>query len=189
MSRTGTVTLSSAVLGAILGHLTRWWQRATSEQRIAGEQWYALARTAIRAMARKHGVSESIAAGVVAAMSPRLHWARNLQVAEEILAGKTPAGVLRRNVRRARAVLQRGSPLRVLSGPKVRAFYRALRGDPSATVVDVWILRAAGLGTDSPTERVYAAVSAALTMLASRVRKPVSAVQAILWVAARGSAT
>lgn len=179
-----------AVLGVIVRRLATWWHRATSHHRSAGEAWYATARATIRAMAARHGVSEAIAAGVVAATSPRLPWARNLWVAEEILAGRHPSGVLPRNLERARLILARGGPpLRILRGPKVRAFYRALRGDPSAPVVDVWMLRAAGVGTDSPTPRIYALISDALSRLAARVRRSVTAVQAVIWVAARGSAS
>lgn len=190
MSRTRKPSLHTAVLGVILRRLTTWWHRATEQHRAAGEEWYAVARATIRAMALRHGVSEAIAIGVVAATSPRLPWARNLEVSEEILAGRIPSGVLPRNLVRARLILARGGPpLRILGGPKVRAFYRALRGDPSASVVDVWMLRAAGVGTDSPTPRLYTLISDALSKLAARVRKSVTAVQAVIWVAARGRAS
>ncbi len=190
MSRQHKPRLHTAVLGVILHRLTAWWHRTTDQHRAAGEEWYAVARTTIRAMALRHGVSEAIAAGVVAATSPRLPWARNLTVSDEILAGRVPSGVLPRSLERARHILARtGPPLRILRGPKVRAFYRALRGDPSAPVVDVWMLRAAGVGTKSPTPRLYAIISGALERLAVIVRMPVTALQATIWIAARGRAS
>lgn len=56
------------------------WNQATTEDREAGEEWYKAARAAVANMAARHGVSKSCAAGVVAALSPRIHWSRNLEV-------------------------------------------------------------------------------------------------------------
>lgn len=96
-------------------------------------------------------------------------------------------GCFRANLAKARAIAAGGKPLTVLSGPKVRAFYRALVGDDSAAVIDVWTVRAAGWLT-SLTERAYALVSRALEIAARKLNTSVTRLQAVAWVAVRGRA-
>lgn len=75
----------------------------------------------------------------------------------------------------------------VLSGPKVRAFYRALMGDRDAAVVDVWVARAAGW-TRELKQRGYDVVARALVAAARLARVSVARFQAVVWVAVRGRA-
>jgi hypothetical protein len=89
---------------------------------------------------------------------------------------------------KARRIVAGESPDVVLGGRKVRAFNRALVGDESAEVVDVWMLRAAGYRSDRPTPRVYETVARALRKVAARVAVPVARLQAVVWVVARGRA-
>jgi hypothetical protein len=125
------------------------WRAADRAVRTAGVQWYRNARRICRDLARRHGVSESCAAGVVAALSPRLGWTYNVLAADLVLArAERVPGVFKASLVKARRILAGGRPLQVLSGPKVRAFYRALKGDESAAVVDVWTARAAGLSPE-----------------------------------------
>lgn len=171
-----------------LNNFTALWLRTTEEQRIQGSRWYPEARATIRGMARRHWYSEATVAGVVAALSPRLHWCRNLQVAERVLTSGTSTGVFKANLHKAAAILSGARPLKILSGPKVRAFYRALVGQRTSVVIDVWMARVAGL-TTSLTGQVYAKLADALTALAKRFGVTPADAQAILWVTARGRAT
>jgi hypothetical protein len=71
------------------------------------------------------------AAGVIAALSPRIQWARNLELAAHVFATDGEAtGTLGASCRAAAAIYAGADPLDVLSGPKVRAFY-ALIADPT----------------------------------------------------------
>lgn len=88
---------------------------------------------------------------------------------------------------KARAIQQGAQPLRVLGGPKVRAFYRALLGDRDAAVVDVWVARAAGTDPQLTPAR-YARVEAALRDAAAQARTAVADFQATVWVVTRGRA-
>jgi hypothetical protein len=88
---------------------------------------------------------------------------------------------------KAQRIYRGERPSSVLSGPKVRAFYRALLGDTTAAVVDVWVARAAGwVGELKP--RAYALVASALVAAARAVRVSVARFQAVVWVAVRGRA-
>jgi hypothetical protein len=165
------------------------WRAADRAVRTAGVQWYRNARRICRDLARRHGVSESCAAGVVAALSPRLGWTYNVLAADLVLArAERVPGVFKASLVKARRILAGGRPLQVLSGPKVRAFYRALKGDESAAVVDVWTARAAGLSPEHLTAKLYAAVAHALKMGADEVGTTTARMQATAWVAVRGRA-
>lgn len=136
-----------------------------------------------------HGCSAATAAGVIAALSPRLTWSYNVIAAEAVLAkAERVPGVFRANLVKARAIAEGARPLTVLSGPKVRAFYRALCGDSSAAVVDVWTARAAGLDQTALTPTMYDQVARALRMGADEVGTTTSSMQAVAWVAVRGRA-
>ncbi len=170
----------------IMGH----WQRTTPEVRASGVAWYRDARRLISTLARKYGRTRCTVAGIVAATSPRQSWGRNVVVSEEFLAGGAPSGVFRDSATKARAILAGAKPLVVLGGRKVRAFYRALCGDDTACVIDVWMLRACGLsGTARPNSNgLYARVERAVVAAARQLRVSVTEFQATLWITIRGSA-
>lgn len=161
--------------------------RAPASAHELGGSWYSEAGRACARMARAYGCSKATACGVVAALSPRLQWAPNVRAADAVLAGATPTGVFRASLAKAKRIAAGEAPLRVLSGPKVRAFYRALMGDESAAVVDVWVLRAVGWAR-TVTAKAYARIARALTLAAARVGMTVARLQAVAWVAVRGRA-
>lgn len=163
------------------------WRRATKAQRRSGRKWYAEARRQARLLGQLHGVTTATAAGVLAALSPRLHWTSNVRAAHRLLHGEDVHGVFMANLRIGQRIFAGERPLSALSGPKVRAFYRAIMGDPSAAVVDVWIARAAGI-KGAPTSKQYAAVARALVRGAAAARVSVPTFQATVWVAVRGRA-
>lgn len=173
---------------AFVRRLVRWWRAADTATRDAGRAWYRTARRTAKRLARAHGCTLQTAAGVIAVLSPRLQWARNVTAAAEVLEGRSRVpGVFRASLAKARRIAAGERPEDVLSGPKVRAFYAALLGDLDAAVVDVWIARAAGI-EDAPTDREYAQVAEALRMGAREVGEPTAVFQATTWVAIRGRA-
>lgn len=155
---------------------------------LEGGEWYRLARTYARGVARARGVTLATAAGVLAAISPRMRWDANLRLADDILAGKQVTGVFGANLVKAHRIMAGEKPLSVLGGDKVRAFYRAIMGDESSVVIDVWMLRAAGWDKRTLTPREYARVAAALTEAAEAVGVSPADFQAIVWTQVRGSA-
>lgn len=148
-------------------------------------QWYRESRRVARALARKHGVTLSVAAGVIAALSPRQQWVSNVAGADDLLGGGEGCG-FGANRRKAEAIRNGERPLDVLSGPKVRAFYRAIMGDRDSAVVDVWMYRAMGHEAGGLP---YPEAAAALEEAARKVRVAVADFQAIVWTYTRGRAT
>lgn len=165
------------------------WRAADRASRTAGVQWYRAARATARRLARAHHCTPATAAGVIAALSPRLTWKYNVLAADLVLGqAEHVPGVFRASLAKGRAIADGARPLSVLSGPKVRAFYRALMGDEDAAVVDVWTARAAELDAAELSPKMYDAIAHALRMGADEVGTTTSRLQAVAWVAVRGRA-
>jgi hypothetical protein len=75
-----------------------------------------------------------------------------------------------------------------LKGPKTNAFARAIAGDTNAVVIDVWMMRAAGMETDSPNKTQYALLSEAVTAVAAQFGITPRTAQALIWIIVRGGA-
>lgn len=164
--------------------LTRWLDAADHVADV-GESWYAIARGDCRRMARESGCTLAVAAGVVAAYSPRMLWNANLTVARRALAGDVRG--MAPVVSKVRRILAGERPLDVLSGPKVRRFYRAIMGDPRAVVIDRWIARAMGVPPEG-VSALYATLESVVVKVADGRGLTPAAVQATVWVAIRGKA-
>lgn len=152
--------------------------------------WYTQERRKLRALALQHNRTEAVAVGVTAALSPRMPWSRNLSLAAQALAQGTCEGLpaLPRSKDQAERILHGERPLNVLRGPKVRAFYRALRGDTDACVIDTHMARALGHRGRFPEGRAYERLSNRLRARATRAGLPVSYYQALVWIKQRGRA-
>lgn len=150
----------------------------------SGRDWYATAYIALRTEASALEISVDRFAGIVAVLSPRLPWDRNIAYATHLVrSGWCPA--LGRSVGKALRIRAGEPSLSVLSGPKVRAFYRALLGDPDACVLDSWMLRALGAKSDKPTALQYAKHEARFRKFAARAGVPVASYQAMVWTGIR----
>ena len=155
--------------------------------------WYTLAQTAARRMSKEHGVSLRRAAGVIAALSPMNTWGVNLMLAERVLVAasrgrrRAPAQCgLRANVDKAWLIACGARPLDILSGPKVRSFYRNMTGDMDAVTVDRWACRAAGVPESYVRSQPgYDEVSAAYREAAGSVGLSPAVFQAIIWCSIR----
>jgi hypothetical protein len=75
-----------------------------------------------------------------------------------------------------------------LNGLKTNAFARAIAGDTNAVVIDVWMMRAAGMDTDSPNKGQYLSLSESVREVASRFGITPRTAQALIWIIARGGA-
>lgn len=114
------------MVGPNVGNVTRVYRYATDEQRMEGLAWYRNA----------HGFAVSLdpgnprrAAGVIAALSPKTSWARNVELAGRAYADGEASGTLGVSCRAADAILAGADPLDALTGPKVRSFF-TLIADP-----------------------------------------------------------
>lgn len=115
-------------------HITATYRAATDAERVEGKSWYGTAREVAVTLDPADPVR---AAAVLAVLSPRLHWDRNVTAAVDAYAGRVPK-VLGVNARKAKAILEGADADDVVSGPKVRAFWHAIvnPSDPRAIVID-----------------------------------------------------
>jgi hypothetical protein len=136
-------------------NITRTFRAATDEDRVNGREWYARARRLSESLAELHPspvrnddfeFRVRRAAGVIAALSPRLAWRKNVEYAElayelrdlplREFTARIPT--LNLNAAKAHRILSGEDPDDVLGGPKVRAFYFTITNpdDARAVVVD-----------------------------------------------------
>ena len=158
---------------------------ATLSQTEAASVWYHDAAAVASEVARNLGTSLEVGASIVAAFSPRERWSTNVAKAIAYSLGSRPAG-LGNNLRMADASVAAGFD--ALKGQKTNAFARAITGDTNAVVIDVWMMRAAGMETDSPNKTQYALLSEAVTAVAAQFGITPRTAQALIWIIVRGGA-
>lgn len=182
---------------------------ADEHARTYGARWYADANDAAAELAVTYGFTVAQAAGVIAALSPRISWPQNLADARTVLAQcererddsdapYVPTFALAwtcqaftANVGTACRCAGADDPLDILNGPKQRAFYANIMGDADQVTVDVWATRAATRGNlDSPRNRAqYDDIAAAYRRAARAVGSTPRDFQAAVWLALRGAAS
>ena len=160
-----------------------------------GRLWYPRACAIVDDWARFYGYHRDTVACVVAAVSPQVSWARNLIVADDILAGRPPSlGVLPANVRKAESIRNANiacHPNRMMLawfpyGPKVQSFACNLAMIDTMVTVDGHALQAA---LDDPTTirtlkpAAYLEVATAYLLAARQFGDRPCDFQAICWLA------
>ena len=158
---------------------------ATMSQVEAASVWYFEAQEVAEDVAENMGASLEIGASIVSAFSPRERWASNVAKALAFSMNKPVTG-LSNNLRMAQDAMTLGFD--ALKGLKTNAFARAIAGDTDAVVIDVWMMRAAGMDTDSPNKSQYLALSDAVRKVASDHGITPRTAQALIWIIVRGSA-
>ena len=148
--------------------------------------WYRDAEEVAEEVARNLDVSLEVGASIVSAFSPRERWSSNVAKAIAFSLGHEVRG-LGQNLRMAQASLALGFD--ALKGAKTNAFARAIAGDTNAVVIDVWMMRAAKMESDSPTQAQYIRLSRALTNVAKEFGITPRTAQALSWIIGRGSAS
>ena len=203
----------SATLKPHTRNVTKLFRQASPEDLAAGRDWYEQAhQLAVELAAEFDGFAEEWtverAAAVIAVLSPRLSWPKNVEVARTAYAmyhngWLTRDGFVKRvpvlnaNADKAWRLLNGEPPDSVVSGPKVRAFWHTIAHphDPRAVVVDRHAIDVAlGRVTDDRTRGLvlgkkgaYDAVAAcyanAARILSLELRETwtPAAVQAVTW--------
>lgn len=151
----------------------------------AASVWYFEAQEVAEDVAEILGLSLEHGAAIVSAFSPRERWASNVAKAYAFANGKPVTG-LTNNLRMAEAAKVSGFD--ALKGLKTNAFARAIAGDSDAVVIDVWMMRAAGMDTDSPNKGQYRKISSAVREVAEEFGLSPRTAQALIWIIVRGSA-
>ena len=151
-----------------------------------GAAWYNESRRFARQLTRQYGGGLGRASGIVAALSTQVQWHRNKAMACDMLADGWAVGQTHVNLVKAYRIREGERPLRVLGGPKVRAFYRAMMGDEDAAVIDTWMLQALGWDRRGVSARQYERCASALREAASYTGLTTASFQAVVWTHVRG---
>lgn len=170
------------------------WDAASPDDLASGLTWYDRAE-AFAADLATDTITRDAAAGVIAALSPRCGWSVNLAGASrlcEAFATNQPipvvAGTLSNREKAWRVLGSNSDPLEILSGPKVRAFYRNIVGDTDAVTVDVWTARAAEgptCGPRAPDGKRYRLIADAYRHAGTSVGHSPRDIQATVWTYSR----
>lgn len=152
----------------------------------AAAGWYRESRRFARKLTREHGGGLGRAAGIIAALSPQVQWHQNKAMACDMLADGWAVGQTHANLLKAWRIREGERPLKVLGGPKVRSFYRAMMGDEDAAVIDTWMLQAIGWESRWLSPRQYERCAAALREAAQHAGLPTAQFQAVVWTQVRG---
>lgn len=119
-------------------HITRLYRAAGAEHVAAGENWYRDAYLITAALAERHGRTVEDVAGVIAALSPLRGWGDNVNIAARaVAAGSLTGGAFKNSIDKVNRILAGEHPGLVLSGNKVRAFWRCIASAGQTTAVCV----------------------------------------------------
>jgi len=171
----------------IIRRIVRTFDTATRSDVESGARWYDEAGQLAASLATREVPLENVAA-VIAALSPRTSWARNVAGATALLKSGPQAardlGCIGRNVETARAARRDG--LAAINGPKTSAFARNIMGDREAVTVDVWAMRVADLDENLLGRKgAYDMVADAYRAAARRRGVDPATMQATTWIVAR----
>lgn len=109
---------------------------------IDGRDWYDQAQDRIDDLCCRRGWDAELFTGILAVTSPRVSVVRNLRITLQFMAtGELLSNVMRTIRNGVDHYLITGE----IRGPKTEPFYRALLGDRSAIVLDVWMAKALGV--------------------------------------------
>jgi hypothetical protein len=166
---------------------------ATTDQIERGRRWYDTYRAECDAIAAEHEAPLDAVVATACITSADAQLAANVGWTRRAVAsrGAEPAGRYPNTMQARYAPILDGSvpPEDGLgNGPKVRAFYRAILGDPDAVVLDRWALRAAGHPRDTATPKQYARIADEYRAAAAAVGEDPRDFQAIVWIVTRESA-
>lgn len=177
---------------AAADRISRVWDRADDETRQQGAAWYPTARAHADEIARLTGHDLVTVVVVIAHLSPRTSWKRNIEGARSLLTGGDGHPCMRANVARARAAVGDWQPLMTLRGPKISSFAINILGDGNEVTVDSWAARLAfglkgrdaGVQADKVLSRVgvYDAVAHSYRVAARRYGVRPDVMQAATWL-------
>ena len=182
---TTTIDTPALTYSDTVSHFANLIMHASMRDIEAASRWYFDAHDVAREVADNLSCSMEVAASIVSAFSPRQRWSVNVRQALAFSRGEEVKG-LSNNLAMANAAMVMGFD--ALKGQKTNAFARAIAGDDNAVVIDIWMMRAAMMPTDSPNKTQYAFVSDAVCDAAAMFGITPRTAQALIWIIVRGSA-
>ena len=186
------------------------YQLATLTEQQDGIAWYPAAKAIAGRLAERYEITETTAIGVIAALSPRNRWDRNVQDADSLIAAFVAGGAEQANLtkvctfgaNKAKAIrtleneqdaiecVRRDEVLAILSGPKLREFASCIAGLDDVCIDGhafcIWAANRTGL-KDVPAigVKLRREIKADYRAAAEELGLTASALQAITWVAWR----
>ena len=161
--------------------------------------WYDDAHAYALELSERYGLPLIVASGIVAAMSIRTRWNKNLADAELFLRGGKVKG-LKIRVNKASALLDAEEhwndddvswALKILGGRKIQSFAHNImyHNASDKATIDVWMCRAFGVEQNAlKSGGLYDDCEQAVQRVAKELEMPVPAVQALVWILIRGKA-
>mgnify|MGYP001822910179 CR=1 FL=1 len=154
-----------------------------------GLRWYHEAKRECQNLARRNRITLKQAIGIVAALSPRVNWGRNVIAAQNLVRG-IPGEGFGANKVKAGKILEGADPEDILRGDKVTSFYSNILRPSSSTAVtiDRWAIRVT-MGADHWSSKVNTPTPKQYLQLGNEYREAAAIVglkplelQAITWV-------
>ena len=158
--------------------------RATPSDVEAGTRWYDEAGEIAASLP---GVTFEQGCAIIAHLSPRTPWARNVAGAIHFVThNDRMEGILDANYQRALSSLEFADPSASFNGPKTARFYWNILGIRDVVTIDVWAARVVGV-TEKQLSRVgvYDALEAAYQDAARQRGVDPATMQASCWVVQR----
>jgi len=177
-------------------------QLATLTEQQDGISWYPAAKAIAVKLAERYSIPAAQAVGVIAALSPRNRWERNIQDADALIAAYVAGGAEQAqltkvctfgaNKAKAIKILESGletlpTALDVLSGPKLREFASCIAGLADVCIDGhafcIWAANRTGL-KDVPAigVKLRREIKADYATAADELGMTAAALQAITWV-------
>lgn len=158
----------------------------------SGLQWYAQAHDECKKLADEMGLEVWRVIAIVAVLSPKCPWEKNIEYARNLILGEGSCGALGPNKAKAREILElktKRAALKRVRGPKVTSFYWNIlrRGYDSNVTVDVHMLRLFEPHMASVGKAPYRRITEQIRRLAQLVKYSPAQVQAVLWTVQRNS--
>ncbi len=187
------VNAADTTMAETINRIVATFRQATPSDIEAGATWYANGEILVGDLAKNSAYSRETVAAVIAHLSPRTQWARNVAGATVLLMSSgtaRPEGCMSANVDRALKAMESFDPLATLRGPKTRRFAANLLGDRESVTVDVWTAHVA-LGEHDTTGNilarvgVYDAIEHAYRLAARRLGVDPTTCQATCWIVSR----
>ena len=178
------------------------YQLATLTEQQDGITWYPAAKAIAVKLAARYSIPAAQAIGVIAALSPRNRWERNVEDADRLIAAFIAGGpeqamltkvcTFTSNKTKAVKILESGletlpTALEILSGPKLREFASCIAGLPDVCIDGhaycIWAANRTGLA-DVPAigVKLRREIKADYQAAADELGITPSACQAITWV-------
>ena len=151
-----------------------------------GESWYRDSRHAVKEI---YGTDWKLFCKCLAATSANCSLKANVTLARKAVEQILSTGTIPRAgyTHTHYAGLVQVSKGRLPNGRKSQAFARCLLGNEQHVVVDIWMLRYAGIIRNAPTAREYDLIADTVMQEAKRYDRTPAGHQAVLWGMARGS--